>query len=224
METAVLDLEKADRNDENKQDTAYKTCSTQNREKSAYQVVKRIFDIVVSVTGLLALGLPMLLIALLIRLDSYGPAIFKQERIGKNGKAFVMYKFRTMRLEAPDNVATNDLTNASAYITAFGRFLRNTSIDELPQLINVLRGEMSLVGFRPVCLTEKKLNQYRKDLGVFDVKPGMTGLAQVSGRDNVNAEEKASMDAEYAQKQSVWLDLWCLYKTLGTVVSQRGVK
>ena len=224
METAVLDLEKADRNDENKQDTAYKTCSTQNREKSAYQVVKRIFDIVVSVTGLLALGLPMLLIALLIRLDSYGPAIFKQERIGKNGKAFVMYKFRTMRLEAPDNVATNDLTNASAYITAFVRFLRNTSIDELPQLINVLRGEMSLVGFRPVCLTEKKLNQYRKDLGVFDVKPGMTGLAQVSGRDNVNAEEKASMDAEYAQKQSVWLDLWCLYKTLGTVVSQRGVK
>lgn len=224
METTVLDLEKAVCNDEDKRNTACGICSTQGRKKSAYQVVKRIFDIVVSATGLLVLGLPMLLIALLIQLDSEGPAIFKQERIGKNGKAFVIYKFRTMRPEAPDNVATNDLTNASAYITAFGRFLRNTSIDELPQLINVLRGEMSLVGFRPVCLAEKTLNQYRKDLGVFDVKPGMTGLAQVSGRDNVNAEEKASMDAEYAQKQSVWLDLWCLCKTLGVVVSQKGVK
>ncbi len=224
METAVFGGEQVDHSDRIGEETACKACYTMHRKKLAYRAVKRLFDITIATMGLLVLGIPMALVALLIRLDSEGSAIFKQERMGKDEKPFVMYKFRTMQMYAPDNVATNEFTNANAYITRFGRFLRNTSLDELPQLFNVLRGDMSLVGFRPVCLTERKLNQYRKDLGVFTVKPGMTGLAQVSGRDDINAETKAAMDAEYVQKQSVWLDIWCLYKTLGTVVSQRGVK
>lgn len=224
METAVFGGEQVDHSDRIGEETACKACYTMHRKKLAYRAVKRLFDITIAAMGLLVLGIPMALVALLIRLDSRGPAIFKQERMGRDEKPFVMYKFRTMQMCAPDNVATNEFINANAYITRFGRFLRNTSLDELPQLFNVLRGDMSLVGFRPVCLTERMLNQYRKDLGVFTVKPGMTGLAQVSGRDDINAETKAAMDAEYAQRQSVWLDIWCLYKTLGTVLSQKGVR
>ena len=194
------------------------------RTKAAYRFVKRAFDITVSVIGLAVLGIPMLLVALLIRLDSPGAAVFRQERLGKDGKPFVMYKFRTMKIDAPDNVATNDLQDASRYITRLGNFLRKTSIDELPQLLNVLRGEMSVVGFRPVCLSERKLNAYRMERGVFSVRPGMTGLAQVSGRDDIGAEKKAELDAAYVENQSVRLDLWCIYKTIGTVVSQKGVK
>jgi len=194
------------------------------KEKAAYRFVKRIFDITVSVIGLAVLGVPMLLVALIIRLDSPGPALFKQKRLGKDGVPFVIYKFRTMRIDAPDNVATNDLQDAFRYVTRFGNFLRRTSIDELPQLINVIRGEMSIVGFRPVCLSEKKLNDYRMERGVFSVRPGMTGLAQVSGRDGIGTEKKVDFDVEYVEKQSVRLDLWCIYKTIGTVVSQKGVK
>ena len=130
MGSTVLDMEKADRNGENK--PVHGTYSAKNRKKVAYQAVKRAFDIVASVMGLLVLGVPMLLIALLIRLDSCGPAIFKQERIGKDGKVFVMYKFRTMRLDAPNNVATNDLTNARASISMHG-----ASID---MVIAIVRG------------------------------------------------------------------------------------
>lgn len=198
----------------------------QTTEKSqwGYRFVKRTFDIVFSLlAGVVAL-VPMLLIALIVRLGSPGPALFRQERMGKGGKPFVMYKFRSMRLEAPSNMATNDIPDLDACTTRFGRLMRKTSLDELPQLWNVLKGDMSFVGYRPVCLVEEKLNQLRLEYGVFRARPGITGYAQVHGRDQVSAQEKAELDAYYVNHRSIRLDLWCLYKTVAVVLTQEGAK
>ena len=161
------------------------------KKKPFYLFMKRGFDIFASLFLGILLLLPMTVISLLIVIDSPGPVIFKQKRIGKNGKAFTIYKFRTMKLEAPPDLATNEFTNSNDYITKTGAFLRRTSLDELPQLVNIFLGTMSCVGYRPVCLTETKLNGLREKYGVFITKPGLTGLAQVSGRDNITFEEKA---------------------------------
>lgn len=191
--------------------------------RPVYRVIKRAFDIMAaSVIGLVLL-LPLLLIGIVIRLDSPGPAIFKQARMGKGGKPFMIYKFRTMRIDAPSELATREFENANEYITKVGSFLRRTSIDEIPQLLNILRGEMSFVGYRPVCLTETALNELRKKYGVFAVKPGLTGLAQVCGRDNIDYREKAAIDAEYVKKCSFKLDLRCLLKTVSVVLTGEGV-
>ena len=189
-----------------------------------YRCFKRSFDVVVSLAAMLVLWLPMLLIGILIRIDSPGPAIFRQERMGKAGKTFIIYKFRTMRMDAPNNVPTSQMDVSQGYITKIGAVLRRTSIDELPQLFNVLRGDMSLVGYRPVCLCEEELNALRGRLGVFAVRPGITGLAQVSGRDHLSYREKALLDAQYVQNRSVKLDLWCMVKTVSIVLSGEGVK
>jgi len=188
-----------------------------------YLCVKRFFDVVISALAAVALLIPMIIIAILIRLDSKGPAIFCQDRMGKDGKVFRIYKFRTMELSAPPELATRDFTDMDKHITKLGAFLRRTSIDELPQLYNILRGDMSIVGYRPVCLTEEKLNILRKQYGVFALRPGITGLAQVCGRDNVDYQEKAQMDAEYVSRCSARLDLWCLMKTVKVVLTGEGV-
>jgi O-antigen biosynthesis protein WbqP len=188
-----------------------------------YLAVKRCFDIVVALMVGLFLLLPMLVIALIIKLDSPGPALFKQERMGKDGKVFTIYKFRSMRLDAPSEMASREFSDSSAYITKFGAFIRRTSLDELPQLINILNGTMSWVGYRPVCLTETELNELRRQRGVFAVRPGLTGLAQVRGRDNVSPQDKAEMDAEYVEKCGVKMDLWCLLRTVTVVFSGEGV-
>ena len=188
-----------------------------------YLTVKRILDIIVSFCALLILLVPIMVIALLIKIESPGPAIFRQKRMGKGGKPFVMYKFRTMRMDAPHEMATRDFADADKYITNVGAVLRRTSLDELPQLLNVLLGSMSLVGYRPVCLTETDLNDLRMRRGVFTLKPGITGLAQISGRDELTMEEKVLLDVKYVRECSAKLDLWCLFKTVSVVVTGEGV-
>lgn len=194
------------------------------RRLKVYTAVKRIFDLTCAVLGLLLAGIPMLIIGACVWGSTKGPMLIKQERVGQYGKVFTIYKFRTMVYDAPHDVATSLLKDADSYITPVGRFLRKTSLDELPQLINVLKGEMSLVGFRPVVLTEKKLNALRTKYGVFECKPGITGLAQIRGRDDISYKEKARIDAEYAATRSVRLDLYCLIKTIPFAASQKGAR
>ena len=192
-------------------------------EKRAYLALKRAFDISGALVGLAVLALPMSVIALIIALDSPGDPIFRQERLGKDGKPFTIYKFRTMYTYAPEDVATNSI-DVSAYTTGAGKFLRGYSIDELPQLWNVLRGDMSFVGYRPVCLSEQQLNRLRLECGVLDMRPGITGYAQVNGRDNVTMNEKVRLDQYYAQHCSFSLDLHCLLKTVKVALSKEGAK
>ena len=192
------------------------------RSNRIYDCFKRVLDVTTSLLVGIFLLIPMLLVGILICIDSPGPAIFRQERMGKNGQSFIIYKFRTMRQDAPVNMPTNDISRS--YITKVGAVLRRTSLDELPQLYNVLRGDMSIVGYRPVCLCEEELNALRSRLGVFAVRPGITGLAQVKGRDNLGFREKAYLDAEYVRNLSARLDLWCLLKTVYIVISGEGVK
>ena len=192
--------------------------------KKSYLIVKRILDFICSLVAIIILFVPMLVIMLIIRIESPGPAIFKQQRMGKDGKAFTIYKLRSMRMDAPSDKATREFSDSSNYITKFGSFIRRTSIDELPQLINILNGSMSFVGYRPVCMTELTLNGLRKEKGVFSMKPGLTGLAQISGRDNLTYEKKASVDAEYIDKCSFSFDVWCIYKTVIVVLTGEGAR
>lgn len=191
-------------------------------KKPFYCFWKRFFDIIISALALIVTALPMLIIAIVVRCTSKGPAIFKQKRLGYGGKEFVIYKFRTMRVDAPDDVASREFENADQYITKVGKFLRKSSLDEIPQFVNVICGEMSIVGFRPVCLTETGLNELRAAYGVFLTKPGITGYAQVLGRDNLTMEKKALLDAEYARKRCCKLDLWCIMKTVSAVFTGEG--
>ena len=191
-------------------------------EKRMYLLVKRIFDVVVAIIGLAICAIPMLIISIAIRRESPGPAIFRQKRIGKDGKIFEILKFRTMRIEAPSEKVTREFEDIDDYVTKLGSFLRRTSIDELPQLVNILKGEMSFVGYRPVCVTETELNNLRMAYGVFAVQPGLTGLAQVFGRDGLGYQKKAEIDAEYVRHRGIWLDLWCILKTFVVVFSGEG--
>ena len=191
-------------------------------DASGYLICKRISDLVFAVVGLAVCLIPMLVIGILVKLDSKGPAIFKQERLGQNGKVFTIYKFRTMRVSAPKDVAAVLFTESDRYITRVGAFLRRTGIDELPQLWNILRGDMSFIGYRPLCLTEREINEERARLGVLSVRPGITGWAQVNGRNNISDEEKARLDAEYVCRLSLKLDLVCLLKTVTTILSSEG--
>ena len=191
--------------------------------RPVYGFVKRLFDIICSAAGLVVLLVPMVIVAVLIRLDSKGPAVFKQQRVGRYGKEFTIYKFRTMKLTAPSEVASREFKDPEQHVTKLGAFLRRTSIDELPQLVNILRGDMSIVGYRPVCLTETKLNNLRMEYGVFALRPGITGLAQVSGRDNVTYEKKALLDAQYVKGCSAKMDAFCLAKTVKIVLTGEGV-
>ncbi|MBP1576244.1 MAG: sugar transferase, partial [Oscillospiraceae bacterium] len=176
-------------------------------------------DVIVSVVACVVLFLPLLIVALIVWVDTKASPLFCQQRMGKGGKAFTIFKFRTMREEAPSDMAARDFSDSDLYITKFGAFLRRSSIDELPQLLNILLGDMSFVGYRPVCLSETELNQLRMDYGVFNARPGITGLAQVNGRDNLEFREKAKLDAEYVAKCSMKMDLWCLLQTVKTVIT-----
>lgn len=193
------------------------------RLRAFYAVVKRVGDVMLSVSLLLFLALPMLLIAVWVRSDSAGTAIFRQTRVGRRGQLFTVYKFRTMAVGTP-RCSSADLSRLgrTRYITRAGRILRRTGLDELPQLWNVLCGEMSLVGPRPVIPEEEKLILLRASLGASDLRPGITGLAQVSGRDDRAVEEKAVLDALYARIQSPLTDIGVLFKTLGAVFSGKG--
>ena len=183
---------------------------------------KRIEDVSIALAALVILGLPMLLVAVAIRLTSKGPALFRQKRFGKDKQLFTVYKFRTMSTKAPKNMPTNSFTNADSYITPLGGVLRKLSIDELPQLLNVIKGEMSIVGPRPVIKTEKKLISLRQKYHANSVKPGITGWAQVNGRDDLDDQRKAEMDGEYVQRLSFLTDVKIMIKTIGAVLMMSG--
>ena len=183
---------------------------------------KRIEDVSIALAALVILGLPMLLVAAAIRLTSKGPALFRQKRFGKDKQLFTVYKFRTMSTKAPKNMPTNSFTNADSYITPLGGVLRKLSIDELPQLLNVIKGEMGIVGPRPVIKTEKKLINLRQKYQANSVKPGITGWAQVNGRDDLDDQRKAEMDGEYVQQLSFLTDVKIMIKTIGAVLMMSG--
>ena len=192
------------------------------RSQVFYLSLKRIFDILVSLLAISVLWFPLVIVGAIVCIESKGPAIFKQKRMGKDGKVFVIYKFRTMRVEAPSEMAARVFSDSDEYITKFGGFLRRFSIDELPQLINILIGDMSFVGYRPVCLVEEHLNELRREYGVFRVRPGVTGLAQVMGRDDIGHEIKARYDVKYVNNCSLKMDLFCFGKTFKTILTGEG--
>ncbi len=187
--------------------------------------IKRALDVVLSAVGLVALSPLLALIALAIRLDSPGPAVFHQKRFGKDRKLFEIYKFRTMRVDAPRDVPTNDLRGSRGYITRVGRILRMTSLDELPQLWNILKGDMSLIGPRPALWNQEDLMAWRDRFGASHIRPGLSGWAQVNGRDYLSRdlEKKARRDAEYAHNISFAFDLKCFLLTLVKVVNRQGI-
>lgn len=185
---------------------------------------KRPLDIYFSLLSIIVLFLLMVLIAILIKLDSPKEKIlFLQKRFGKGNKKFTIYKFRTMTTSAPHHIATNDFKNASNYITKIGRFLRKASLDELPQLFNVLKGDMSIIGPRPLIPQEKQVLELRSISHANEVLPGITGLAQVRGRDNLDARSKAKYDNEYAENISLKLDVKILLKTIGDVLQSKNI-
>ena len=189
-----------------------------------YKYLKRILDIIFSYTLLIIFCIPMVVISVTIRLCDGHSAIFKQIRIGKNEKKFVCYKFRTMRTDAPSNLSTNEFSDAYQYVTRTGAFLRRTSLDELPQLFNVLVGDMSFIGPRPLIPKEKEIHKMRKNAGVYNVRPGITGLAQICGRDRLSDQRKAECDAIYSNNINFITDLIIIKKTISNVMSKDGIK
>ncbi len=190
----------------------------------SYIQIKRVLDAVFAAILLVIFGVPMLLIALLIRLDSRGPALYKQERVGINQGRFIIYKFRTMKIGTPVLSTEEMQKQAIKPFTRIGPFLRKTNLDELPQLINILKGEMSFVGPRPALPTQEVVNRLRSEKGADSVLPGITGLAQVMGRDDLDDETKVNYDAEYVQKMSFLFDVKLIIKTFGAVITGRGNK
>lgn len=186
---------------------------------------KRSFDIFLSLIALIIFAIPMLIIALWIKVDSpHEKVLFKQERIGIDNVPFTILKFRSMRDDAPHQMATENFENPEMYITSVGKILRKTSMDELPQLLNVLKGDMSIVGPRPLIPKEKYVLKLRDEYGANKILPGITGLAQVHGRDQVTDENKASYDGKYALNVSLLLDASIILKTVSDVVRSRGVR
>ena len=188
-----------------------------------YMILKRILDFITASMATVLLGIPMAIIALLVKADSKGEAVFRQTRIGKDGKPFKCLKFRSMSKEAPRYCATKELHGADAYITRVGRILRKTSLDELPQLINIIKGEMSFIGPRPLIPDEKEVHALREAYGVYNLRPGISGLAQINGRDMVSDEEKAAMDREYLEKFSLKEDVGIFFGTIKNVLQSRDI-
>ncbi|CEN84193.1 glycosyl transferase [[Clostridium] sordellii] len=188
-----------------------------------YNKLKRSIDIILSTLGIIILSPVFLIISIIIKLESEGPIIFKQLRAGKDSKPFYIYKFRSMKADAP-NLSTNEFEDVNLFITKIGKFIRRTSIDELPQLINILKGDMSIVGPRPVILDEKELILLRKEYNIDSILPGITGLAQINGRDIIGTEEKVKLDYEYLQNKSLNLDVKIVFITIFKVLRKSDIK
>lgn len=184
--------------------------------------MKRLFDFTVSLLLIIFLSPIFLIISFIIAIDAGNPVIYKQYRVGKDNRLFYIYKFRTMKNNTR-LAATKDLTEADSVITKSGRFLRKTSLDELPQLFNVLKGDMSFVGPRPLIPEEKEIRAIRKEYGVYSVRPGITGWAQVNGRDMLSDEEKALFDKEYIDKQSIAFDIKIMFLTVMVVLKRENI-
>lgn len=197
-------------------------------------VIKRCFDLVLSGIGMVLLAIPMLLIAAAVALDDPGPVLFRQKRVGqkKNGQLtyFMICKFRTMRVSAPHDVPTHLLQDQDRHITRFGRFLRRTSLDELPQIVQVFTGRLSLVGPRPALWTQADLILEREKVGANGIRPGITGWAQINGRDTLSVKQKALLDGEYAEALNIggWrafgMDLKCLLGTVPYALKGEGLR
>lgn len=185
---------------------------------------KRIIDFVLALVALIAFSWLLLLIAVAIKVTSRGPIFFRQRRVGCCGKQFYILKFRTMKIDTPKDVPTHLLQDPEQYITRVGKFLRKTSLDELPQLINILYGQMAIVGPRPALWNQKDLLQEREKYGANDIRPGLTGWAQVNGRDELPIIEKAYLDGVYVKKMGFFFDLKCILKTVQCVLEHEGVK
>lgn len=188
---------------------------------------KRLIDIVLSFCGIVVLAIPMLIISLIIVIDDPGPVIFKQKRVGikKNGELtyFMLWKFRSMKMSTPHDVPTHMLENPEQYITKVGRFLRKSSGDELLQIFHILSGKMSIIGPRPALWNQYDLIAERDKYGANDITPGLTGWAQVNGRDEIEIEEKARLDGEYVNHLSFKMDWICFWMTVGNVLKRKGV-
>lgn len=188
-----------------------------------YLKVKRFIDIILSVLGIIILSPVFLVLVIAIKIDSPGPIFFKQKRVGIHKKHFNILKFRTMRIDTPKDMPTHLLENPEQWITKTGRFLRKTSLDELPQIINIFKGEMSIIGPRPALWNQHDLIEERDKYGANDVPVGLTGLAQINGRDELPIDAKAKLDGEYASKFGFVMDLKCFFGTIFRVLRSEGV-
>lgn len=184
---------------------------------------KRLIDFLLSLLGTILLSPVLAALAVWVKCSSPGPVLFKQKRVGRGKTYFQIYKFRSMRSDTPKDMPTHLLENPEAFITPAGRFLRRTSLDELPQLFNILKGEMSIVGPRPALWNQDDLVAERDKYGANDCVPGLTGYAQVHGRDELPIPEKARLDGYYAQHLSFWLDVKIFFRTIGSVLHHDGV-
>lgn len=193
------------------------------KKKPVYAFFKRLFDVVCSFIALVILFIPFVVIAIAIKCDSKGPVFFKQDRIGKKKKIFKILKFRSMYTDTDPNAPTHQLGNATSHITKVGAFIRKTSIDELPQLFNIFVGQMSFVGPRPALWNQDDLVAERDKYHANDVKPGLTGLAQISGRDELEIPVKAKFDGEYVEKREFFYDIGLIFKTAFSVFKHEGV-
>ena len=185
--------------------------------------VKRGLAIVLSLVGLLTLGWLLILLSIAIKLDSPGPVLFRQKRVGQGKSHFHILKFRTMRIDTPGDMPTHLLVNPEQYITRVGRFLRKTSLDELPQLFNILAGHMAIVGPRPALWNQFDLIAERDKYGANDIRPGLTGWAQINGRDELEIDVKARYDGEYVERMSLGFDIRCILGTITAVIRRDGV-
>jgi len=188
-----------------------------------YLRIKRIIDLVLSLIGLVVLSPIFLIIIIAIKLDSKGPVLFKQKRVGIHKTHFYILKFRTMRVDTPKDTPTHLLDNPDQWITRVGKILRKTSLDELPQIINILKGEMSIIGPRPALWNQYDLIQERDKYGANDVPPGLTGWAQINGRDELPIEVKAQLDGEYVERIGLVMDVKCFFGTIVSVLKSDGV-
>lgn len=188
-----------------------------------YKIFKRIIDFLVSLFAIIALSPVLLGAAVAVKADSKGPVLFVQKRVGKDKKIFNMYKFRSMRTDTPHDMPTHLLNNPDAFITRVGKFLRKSSLDELPQLFNIIKGDMSVVGPRPALWNQDDLIAERDKYGANNIRPGLTGWAQVNGRDELEIDIKAKFDGEYVDKMSLLFDIKCIFATALQVVKHEGV-
>lgn len=194
------------------------------QKQKNYLIVRMVVDRVIAALALILLSPLFLAVSMAQKLSAWDePIFFLQKRVGKDAHSFNIIKFRTMKSSAPKNVATGNIEKPERYISRFGRFLRNTSIDELPQLINVVKGEMSLIGPRPLVYTEREIRFLRRWYGIYQVRPGITGWAQINGRDTVDVYDKVYYDREYVQNVSLMFDIKIICKSVMAVLGRHGI-
>lgn len=194
-----------------------------NEKQRRYLKLKRAADIILSGGAIILLSPVLAGISLAIKIESPGPVLFKQKRVGRNKELFEIWKFRSMRTDTPKDVPTHLLEDPEQYITKLGKFLRKTSLDELPQIFNIFKGEMSIVGPRPALWNQYDLIKEREKYGANDITPGLTGWAQINGRDELEIPVKAKLDGEYVRKLGLDMDVKCFLRTIGRVLSSEGV-